>query len=75
MFSFIPPVSYFPPAVLSELCILPGTLEIMLIPPSLHCLQPPPACLVPHGTLHCHTPVGSRTHAADENMALLPSNN
>lgn len=52
MFSFITPVS-FPPAVLSELCILPGTSEIMFIPPSpLPCLQPPPPCLVPRGTLH-----------------------
>lgn len=25
MFSFIPPVSSFPPPVLSELCIIPGT--------------------------------------------------
>lgn len=44
IFPFIPSLSSFPPAVLSDLCILPGAFEMTLFPPSpLHILQVPAA--------------------------------
>lgn len=72
IFPFIPSL----PSLLqfSGLCILPGTLEIMLIPSSpLHSLQVPAACPTLLSAAWVFASIGGRTYVADKIITLFAS--